>query len=337
MWRHVYRDFSDLSKSEQLALFEAMKQDLFPEEREDIAKMLKDIRETRFSGGLACLHCGSVSVKKNGKYRARQRYLCKNCGKTFNDMTNTPLAGSRYPHKWLKYFEMMVEGYTLPKISEALDIHISTAFYWRHKILNALRSLGNQTLKGIVESDETFFLESDKGKKSIIHRKPRKRGGVATKRGISKEQVCVLVAQDRNGQVISQMAGKGRIKSTDIDKVLGDYIDTSALLCSDTATNYKKFAKDKGLQHEMVNMRKGIYVKKSIFHIQHVNAYHKRLKQFMNRFQGVATKYLDNYLFWFRYLEHSKKVAHKERVKQLLFSAVHKSNYTTVEMFRRSA
>ncbi|MGW9103409.1 IS1595 family transposase [Priestia megaterium] len=334
MWMHVYRDFSDLSKSEQLALFKVMKRDLFPEERQGIAKMLKAIRETRFSDGLACLHCGSVSVKKNGKYRARQRYLCKNCGKSFNDMTNTPLAGSRYPHKWLKYFELMVEGYTLPKISEALDIHISTAFYWRHKILNALRSLGNQTLKGIVESDETFFLESDKGKKFLSHGEARKRGGVATKRGISKEQVCVVVAQDRNGQVISQMAGKGRIKSTDIENVLGAYIDTSALLCSDTATNYKKFAKDKGLQHEMVNMRKGVYVRKSIYHIQHVNAYHKRLKQFMERFQGVATKYLDNYLYWFRYLEQSKKVAHKERVKQLLFQAVHKSNYATVETLR---
>ncbi|WP_442953633.1 transposase [Paenibacillus sp. USDA918EY] len=29
-------------------------------------------------------------IKKNGKYRGRQRYLCKDCGKTFNDMTNTP-------------------------------------------------------------------------------------------------------------------------------------------------------------------------------------------------------------------------------------------------------
>lgn len=335
MWRHVYRDISELSKSEQLALFEAMKQDLFPEEREDIAKRLKDIRETRFSDGLVCLHCGSVSVKKNGKYRARQRYLCKDCGKSFNDMTNTPLAGSRYPHKWLKYFEMMVEGYTLPKISEALQIHISTAFYWRHKILNALRSLGNQTLKGIVESDETFFLESDKGKKSITHREPRKRGGVASKRGISKEQICVLVAQDRNGQVISQMAGKGRIKSTDIDRVLGTFIEPSSLLCSDTATNYKKFAKEKGLKHEMVNARKGVYVRKDIYHIQHVNAYHKRLKKFMERFQGVATKYLDNYLFWFRYLEQSKKVDHKERVKELLLGACHRSNYTTVDMFRK--
>ncbi len=46
MWIHVYRDFSDLSKLEQLALFKAINQDLFSEEREDIAKMLKDIRET---------------------------------------------------------------------------------------------------------------------------------------------------------------------------------------------------------------------------------------------------------------------------------------------------
>ncbi|GAJ41742.1 hypothetical protein GGQ95_001706 [Anoxybacillus rupiensis] len=120
-------------------------------------------------------------MKRNGKYRSRQRYLCKGCGKSFNDMTGSPLSGTRYPHKWLKYFEMMIEGYTLPKISKVLDIHISTAFYWRHKILNVIRSLGHSTLKGIVESDETYFLESEKGKKFIAHRKARKRGGVAKK------------------------------------------------------------------------------------------------------------------------------------------------------------
>jgi hypothetical protein len=40
---------------------------------------------------------------------------------------------------------MMIEGVTLPKIAEELQIHISTAFYWRHKILNTLRSLGFTT------------------------------------------------------------------------------------------------------------------------------------------------------------------------------------------------
>ncbi|SCW80211.1 hypothetical protein SAMN04487970_10518 [Paenibacillus tianmuensis] len=92
------------------------------------------------------------------KYRSRQCYLCKNCGMTFNDATATPIAGTRYPDKWKKYFEYMVQGLTLPKIAKKLDIHISTAFYWRHKILNAIRSLDVRKLQGIVESDETFFL-----------------------------------------------------------------------------------------------------------------------------------------------------------------------------------
>lgn len=47
------------------------------------------------------------------------------------------------------------------------------------------------------------------------------------------------------------MASKGRITPVELDKVLGSHIDTSALLCSDTATNYKKFATMKDLQHKL--------------------------------------------------------------------------------------
>ncbi len=40
-----------------------------------------------------------------------------------------------------------------------------------------------------------------------------------------------------------------------------------------------------------------------VFHIQNVNAYHSRLKGWMTRFHGVATKYLDHYLGWHRYMD----------------------------------
>lgn len=40
-----------------------------------------------------------------------------------------------------------------------------------------------------------------------------------------------------------------------------------------------------------------------VFHIQNVNAYHSRLKAWIGRFHGVATKYLDHYLGWFRYMD----------------------------------
>jgi hypothetical protein len=39
------------------------------------------------------------------------------------------------------------------------------------------------------------------------------------------------------------------------------------------------------------------------FHINNVNAYHSRLKEWLRPFHGVATKNLPNYLGWRRTLE----------------------------------
>ncbi|GLJ03299.1 hypothetical protein OAS1_25480 [Bacillus sp. YKCMOAS1] len=52
MWENVYEEFSNLTKSEQLALFNVMKQDLFPDEPDKMTKLLKSIREARFASGL---------------------------------------------------------------------------------------------------------------------------------------------------------------------------------------------------------------------------------------------------------------------------------------------
>lgn len=52
-----------------------IKETLFPAPK--VQGLLGDIREAKFSGGLACLHCSSLSVKRHGWYRGRQCYLCK--------------------------------------------------------------------------------------------------------------------------------------------------------------------------------------------------------------------------------------------------------------------
>lgn len=54
----------------------------------------------------------------------------------------------------------------------------------------------------------------------------------------------------------------------------------------------------------------------------------------MERSQGVATKYLDNHLYWFRWLDKEKNLAFEKRVEQRLILACQKSNYSTVEMLR---
>lgn len=64
MWLDIYEEFSELSKTEQLALYKAMKEDLFPDEPDKITGMLKTVREARFASGIGCVHCGSTSVKR---------------------------------------------------------------------------------------------------------------------------------------------------------------------------------------------------------------------------------------------------------------------------------
>lgn len=39
---------------------------------------------------------------------------------------------------------------------------------------------------------------------------------------------------------------------------------------------------------------------KQVYHMNNINNFHSKLKQCMIRFNGVATKYLDNYINYFR-------------------------------------
>uniref|UniRef100_UPI00048DD5F4 IS1595 family transposase n=1 Tax=Psychromonas aquimarina TaxID=444919 RepID=UPI00048DD5F4 len=74
-----------------------------------------------------------------------------------------------------------------------------------------------------------------------------------------------------------------------------------AILCTDGAAVYSAFCRKVGIAHEVISS-KGPRAR-GAFHIQNVNAFDSRLKEWMNRFHGVATKYLGNYLGWRRMLE----------------------------------
>lgn len=46
MWLDVYKNANELSKEEQLAFFNALKNDLFPDEPDKLVKLLAEIRKT---------------------------------------------------------------------------------------------------------------------------------------------------------------------------------------------------------------------------------------------------------------------------------------------------
>lgn len=93
-----------------------------------------------------------------------------------------------------------------------LDVSIQCVFENRHKLLCALEQLLNMEhikLSGTIEFDETFELESQKGNRNI-KRKARKRGGLLKYRGLSHEQVCIVITTDRNGHEIFKAVGFGK-------------------------------------------------------------------------------------------------------------------------------
>ena len=96
-------------------------------------------------------------------------------------------------------------------------------------------------MSGIVEADETFILESFKGKRRGLPRAPRKRGGKAGKRGLSKEQIPVLVARDRSGATIDAVLP--RLDAKSIKTALGNAISGPAELCCDGGAAIKAFAR----------------------------------------------------------------------------------------------
>ena len=293
-----------------------------------------EIKESRFSKGKVCPHCGHHKVSRNGKYKPsssseyRQRYICKNpdCKKTFTDFTRSPIYSSkRSMNKWVIYAKCMINGLSLRKCVEYVGISLPTAFYWRHKLLDAIRLfMGKGIVGGIVEVDETYFAESFKGnhnKSSTFKmpRKSRKRGKQSNVRGISNELVCVVCAIDRVGNIFAELACKGMVKTSNLERMFNDSIEEDSILCTDSHPSYIKFAKNLGIEHQQIKSGKH---KEGIYHIQHINAFHSSLKNWIVRFKGVATKYIVNYLYWFKWLQFFKN--EKDTIKSKNF-IVHSS------------
>ncbi len=133
-----------------------------------------------------------------------------------------------------------------------------------------------------------------------MSRVPRKRGSPASKRGASDEQVPVLVLRDRSGATADAVLEN--LKVAEIYRVLTPVAAKDTVLVSDGARAYASFAFEAGIGHVGLLGRRGER-RRGVFHIQNVNAYHSRLKTWMRRFDGVATKYLPNYLGWRRMFE----------------------------------
>jgi len=250
--------------------------------------------------GRCCPRCGSARCYRHGFANDLQRYRCCACGRTFNDLTSTPLARLRHKAKWLAYSQVLLDSLPVRKAADRVGVHRNTAFRWRHRFLRWVKLDRPALLNGIVEADETFLLESQKGSRTL-QRPARRRGGRAAERGISSELDCILVARDREGRTIDAVTGRGALTAAQLERDLLPRLDRQALLVSDSHAAYRAFARKHRIAHETVNLRAGVRARRLgnlAIHVQNVNAYHQRFKTWLQGFRGVASRYLPNYLGW---------------------------------------
>ncbi len=245
-----------------------------------------------------CPHCQCPGLRPWGSSHGLPRYRCNTCGHTSNPLTGTPLAHLRHRDLWFRYAQTLIEGVSIRRAAFLCGISKNTAFLWRHRFLQMTSGHRAHHEHGIVEADETFFLESFKGQRQIP-RPARRRGGVGRTRGTGADHIPVLVTRDRSGATADFILHK--LDAIHVRAALKPLLDLDAVLCTDGAAVYTAFALAEGITHQPIASR-GPRVR-GAFHIQNVNAYDSRLKTWMRRFNGVATKYLANYLGWRRMLE----------------------------------
>ncbi len=249
----------------------------------------------KLSNNHHCPHCGSNKICKNGFTGKAQQFRCNNCHKNYSIRTNTIFFHTRKSIQlWQEYIELFSQGLSLRKIVEKMDgkIKLQTAFFWRHKILKVLtKKDDNNKLGGIVEADETFFEESQKGSRKMT-RKARKRG-YSSYVGDKKTKICVLTAIDRNKSSFTKPVGFGGLEKDDV-LLLQRHLIKDSILITDGNRTYRN------LHDVRLKSLKFGKPQSKVYHMNTINSFHSHLKKFMIRFNGVATKYLDYYVEYFK-------------------------------------
>lgn len=280
------------------------------EEAYEALKGIKDKAEAeKESKPVECLRCCSIKVVRNGKQNGRQVYLCKDCGKTFAETATSAIAHSHSSKTvWKQVIRDTVDGISIDKTADALDLAHSTVFNMRHKILCCVEQAILNTpgmLEGVCEADETYILESVKGRKipEDYHRKPRKHGAKASKAGLSNEYICVCTSVDADNNCMTAAVNRATPSKAEIEQVFGDKVTADTVILCDGSKQYDALEEKCTVAHSK--------------RVNKVNGFHSFIKDRLLAACGVATIYLNRYNALFSHI-YGKQDSAADKIYELM-------------------
>lgn len=259
-------------------------------------RLIECVRDARFAHGRICPHCSGTHVVLWGSFRSRRRYRCRTCDRTFSDLTATPYSYSKKPELWPAYQDGMRRCRKLRQAAADVGIHLCTSFRWRHAILRRLPHAGSDLLTGWTEITQLSMAYSNKGMR--MRGAGRTRGsGTYGAEWQRTAHVHLLVAQARTGTRAAAVMAYDGLSAADIRTVLKPHPAARWLLRTTFSPPWRQAFST--IPHVTVDHR----TTEHEYHLRNAIALRNRLVVWLEQFRGVATRYLRNYLSWFRLVD----------------------------------
>lgn len=319
---YVYMSFLLLSKEDKLSLFPKLCSEMFRVQLNasnfDDFIFAEDKSLDNYVETVTCPNDKTHDIVKNGKDRnGRQRFKCNICNQTFFAAKHTLSSNvTQDVAVWYRFVSGMLKQESIESLANACSISSATASNWQLRVFEAIRVLEDDVkLSGVVAADDTFFDYSLKGNHAdnfIMPRKPRKRGHQNTVKNRNDNSICVLCAIDSENRSFSKITGFGNPSSKRTLKGFENKLTNAVdVLVTDGAKTFGKTVEKYNIPRwerrpSKQHGKKRVPDVSSEFHIQKVNAYHKKLKKFIANYNGVSSRRLPGYLLIFDFLQNHK-------------------------------
>jgi transposase-like protein len=294
-----------------IVLTKELPEECFEETYEKLREIKEKAEAEKESKAEACVRCGSVNIVRNGKKSKKQAYMCKDCKKHFVQTATSAIAYSHSSETvWKQVIRDTIDGISIDKTAESLDLPHSTVFNMRHKILYCVEQVilsGPIELEGVCEADETYVPENVKGRKipTDYHRKPRKHGAKASKRGISDEYICVCTSVDSDNKCITSVVNRATPSKAEIAQVFADKVSADTVILCDGSNRYDVLEDKCTIAHSQ--------------RVNRVNGFHSFIKERLLAARGVATVCLNRYNALFSHV-FSKQDSAADKIFELMTS-----------------
>lgn len=276
---------------------------------------------------LCCPHCGSVSIKKNGTNNGVQRFICKDCNKTFSVNTNTFFFHNRIPEeKWLEFIDYEFSGLTLKEESYYLKFSVHTCFRMRHKLYEAVSSIVDQyKVEGEIQIDGNYQKINLKGTRPQNMPRYSKRRGNTTSSiaGNSHHKVCIISAIDSKDNMFLQIAGLGCESIEKYNSCRFKFGETKLLIC-DSKQTIQAFANEMGAKADKipVNYANPRHVTDDGNSLADMNQLHSEISTLITRTHGFSTRYMQKYLNFIIFKKKTKYQKNREDIASYVYELI---------------